>query len=224
MMKAFHILAQFDSAEISDALDSLHIESVLVGIQPLLPGMKIVGPVFTVKYKPYHERPEYFKSAGDYIDNVPPGAVILVDNEGRDDCSTWGDILTQVALQKGVAGTVIHGSCRDVHIIRDLAYPVFTKAITMRSGKNRVYKAYEQIELQIGLVHIKPGDIIFADNCGVLVIPQQHINTVIARATNIRQTEELIINSIKSGMNLESARKLHRYDQPWLSQSEKITC
>jgi regulator of RNase E activity RraA len=105
-----------------------------------------------------------------------------------------------------------------------LKYPVFTKAITMRSGKNRVYKAYEQIELQIGAVHIKPGDIIFADDCGVLVIPQQHINTVIERAKNIRQTEELIINSIKEEMNLASARKLHRYDQPWLSQAEKVTC
>lgn len=217
----FHILAQFDSAEISDVLDSLHIETVLSGIQPLLPGMKLIGPAFTVKYKPYDEQPENFKNAGDYIENVPPGAVILIDNEGREDCSTWGDILTQAALQKNIAGTVIHGSCRDVHIIRDLAYPVFAKAITMRSGKNRVYKAYEQIELQIGAVSIKPGDIIFADDCGVLVIPQEHTTTVIERAKNIRKTEELIIHSIKSGMSLAAARQLHRYDQPWLSQAEK---
>lgn len=223
-MSDYHILAQFDSSEISDALDSLHVESVLLGIHPLSPGMKVVGPAFTVKYKPYHEKPDDFKSAGDYIDNVPSGAVILVDNEGRDDCTTWGDILTQTALQKGIAGTVIHGACRDVHIIRDLAYPVFTKAITMRSGKNRVYKACEQIELLIGGVHIKPADVIFADDCGVLVIPREHIATVIERAKNIRQTEELIINSIKSGMDLATARKLHRYDKPWLSQSEKRTC
>lgn len=223
-MNEYNQLAQFDSAEISDALDSLHIESVLLGIKPLSNGNKLVGPVYTVKYKPYHEKPEDFKSAGDYIDQVPPGAVILIDNEGREDCTTWGDILTQIAMQNKIAGTVIHGACRDVHIIRQLGYPVYSKAITMRSGKNRVYKAYEQVELQIGLVTIKPGDYIFADDCGVLVIPQQHLTSVIERAKNISHTEELIKDSIKSGMDLASARKLHRYDKPWLSQTEKASC
>lgn len=220
-MNKCSLLSEFDSAEISDALDSLQIEGVLLGIRPLTTGVKLVGPVFTVKYEPYHQQPDHFKSAGDYIDTVPTGAVILVDNEGRDDCTTWGDILTQVALQKGIAGTVIHGACRDVQLILELGYPVFSKAITMRSGKNRVYKAYEQVELQIGNVHVKPGDILFADDAGALVIPQQHVETIIKRAKNIRQTELLIIDAIKAGMPLAEARRLHRYDQPWLHQTDR---
>tara|TARA_Y100001947_G_C10346123_1_gene307887 strand:- start:1745 stop:3568 length:1824 start_codon:yes stop_codon:yes gene_type:complete len=219
-----HTLAQFEAAEVADALDSLNIESVLLGIQPLLPGMKMVGPVFTVQYKPYHQKPEHFQNAGDYIDNVPKGAVILIDNDGRDDCSTWGDILTQVAIQQAIAGTVIHGACRDAHKIRQLNYPLFSKATITRSGKNRVYKAYEQIELRIGAVLIKPDDVIFADDNGVLVIPREHLPTVLQRAANIRQTEKRIIKAVQSGMGLAAARQLHRYDQPWLNHADKKIC
>jgi len=150
--------------------------------------------------------------------------VILIDNDGRDDCSTWGDILTQVAIQQAIAGTVIHGACRDAHKIRQLNYPLFSKATITRSGKNRVYKAYEQIELRIGAVLIKPDDVIFADDNGVLVIPREHLPTVLQRAANIRQTEKRIIKAVQSGMGLAAARQLHRYDQPWLNHADKKIC
>lgn len=217
-------LEQFCSAELSDALDALNIESVLLGIKPLSLGYKLIGPAYTVKYRPYESKSSDFKSAGNYIDNVPQGAVIVIDNEGREDCSTWGDILTQVALFKGIKGTIIHGSCRDVQVIRGLNYPVFAKAVTMRSGKNRVYKAFEQVDLKIGEAIIKSNDIIFADDCGVLVIPREHLQLVIEKAKNIQITENLIIEAVGLGQSLEDARKIHRYDRPWLNQTEKNQC
>lgn len=220
-MNQLEMLAQFNSSELSDALDSLNIENVLLGIRPLSLGKKIIGPAYTVQYKPYESMPNTFKGAGNYIDNVPMGAVIVIDNEGREDCTTWGDILTQVALMKSIGGTVIYGACRDIDTIIALDYPVFTKAITMRSGKNRVYKACEQVELKIGLVTIQPGDIIFGDDCGVLSIPQKHIDVVIEKAKNIQRTEQLIVDAVKQGLNLEEARKQYRYDMPWLNEHEK---
>lgn len=220
-MNDLQMLAQFNSAEISDALDALNIESVLLGIKPLSLGYKLIGSAYTVKYKPYETKSKEFKSAGNYIDNVPQDAVIVIDNEGDEACTTWGDILTQVALSKKIKGTVIHGACRDVNVIRELNYPVFTKAVTMRSGKNRVYKAFEQIDIKIGEITVKPGDIIFGDDCGVLVIPREHLEAVIENAKNIQCTEDLIVEAVQQGMSLEEARKIHRYDMPWLSQTEK---
>ena len=218
-----NLLEAFTSSEISDALDGLGIESVLLGIKPLSLGQKLIGPAYTVKYQAYESKPDDFKTAGNYIDHVPKDAVILIDNDGREDCTTWGDILTQVALHKGIRGTVIHGACRDVDEISHLNYPVFTKAVTMRSGKNRVYKAFEQVELQIGSVLIRPGDIIFADDCGVLVIPKEKVDGVIQKAKNIKETEEAILKAVKEGMGLEQARQMYRYDKPWLSVEEKLS-
>ena len=81
------------------------------------------------------------KSVGDYIDDVPTGAVVVIDNGGRLDATVWGDILTTVAHRDGVAGTVIDGVCRDVGRSIELGYPIFARANTMRTGKDRVAAA-----------------------------------------------------------------------------------
>ncbi|RDI37585.1 RraA family protein [Aquicella lusitana] len=214
-------LYQFDTAEISDALDACGIEGALLGIKPISPGSKMVGPAFTVKYLPYEEKQAEFKSAGNYIDDVPAHAVIMIDNAGRQDCTTWGDILTQVALMRNIAGTVVFGAARDVHFIRESNYPLFASAIYMRSGKNRVYKSAQQCELTINGVRIKPGDIIMGDDNGTVVIPQAYLKEIVEKASNIKSTEQAIIASVKGGLKLEDARKLHRYDQPWLGGDKK---
>jgi regulator of RNase E activity RraA len=214
-------LYQFDTAEISDALDACGIEGALLGIKPILHGAKIVGPAFTVKYFPYEEKQAEFKSAGNYIDDVPAHSVIMIDNAGRQDCTTWGDILTQVALMRHIGGTVVFGAIRDIHFIRESNYPLYASAVYMRSGKNRVYKSAQQCELSIHGIRIQPGDIIMGDDNGVVVVPQEHLQEIIEKATNIKLTEQAIITSVKSGAKLEDARKQHRYDQPWLSGDKK---
>lgn len=214
-------LYQFNTAEISDALDACGIEGALLGIRPLTLGTKLMGPAFTVKYIPYTEKLTEFKDAGNYIDEVPPNSVIVIDNNGRDDCTTWGDILTQVAIRRNIAGTVIHGAVRDIHFIREIKYPLYSSSIYMRSGKNRVYKAMHQCELTINNVSVTPDDVIFGDDNGVLVIPKTYINDVIDKAKNIKITEDQIITVVKAGMPLKSARKYYRYDQPWLNCVDK---
>lgn len=214
-------LAQFDTAEISDALDACGVEGALLGIKSVSSGQKLVGKAFTVKYDLYERAPKEFKSAGNYIDGVPKGAVIVIDNNGREDCTTWGDILTQVAMMRNISGTVLYGAARDVNFIRDVQYPLFSSHIYMRSGKNRVYKSNQQCEIYIGKIKIKPDDIILGDDDGVVVVPSELLEDVIIKAGNIKETEESIITAVKAGATLEEARKTHRYDQPWLKTQEK---
>lgn len=212
----------FDTPEISDALDACHIEGALLGIKPIIKGAKIVGPIFTVKYLPYENKPANFKNAGNYIDDVPANSIILIDNDGREDCTTWGSILTQAAKLKNISGVVIHGSARDINFIEKESYPVFASAIYMRSGKNRVFKYADQCELNINNITIRPFDIIIADDHGVLIIPQDRLVEVIRKAHNIRKTENCIVSAVKNGMSLKNARERYRYDQPWIHHSEKI--
>ncbi|MCA0402951.1 MAG: RraA family protein [Proteobacteria bacterium] len=213
-------LKEFATSEISDALDSLGINAVLSQLNPLNEDIKIAGPAYTVEYRAYDEKPADFKPAGNYIDSVPENAVIVIDCKGREDCSVWGDILSEVAIHKGIAGSVIFGAIRDSASIKKLNYPIFYKAITMCSGKNRVYKKNEQIPLSIGHVQVQPGDIIFADNDGVLAIPKALLEEIIKRATNIKMTENKIKKAVLKGLSLEDARALYHYHMPWVNNEK----
>jgi regulator of RNase E activity RraA len=203
-----------DTATLSDALDSLNISGGLIGIRSQVPGTKCVGLAYTVKYGPV-EKGE-FKNAANYMDEVPAGSVIVVDNQGKNSCTTWGNILTQFALKKGIAGTVIYGAARDVHEIRELKYPLFSQHVFMQSGKNRVMKIDEQCVLEIEGVAIHPGDLLVCDDNGCVVIPLDLAPEILMRANAIRQTEEKILKAVMTmGMPLAAARQKFGYAEPW---------
>lgn len=208
-------LLALDTAAISDALDSLYIAGGLAGIKQQAGGKKIAGPAFTVKYEACTPEKNQFMNAGNYIDEVPAGAVIVVDNGGRTDCTSWGNILTTKALQKGIAGSVIYGSARDIADIRQMGYSLFSSNIYMVSGKNRARVSAVQCALDIGGVTVCPGDWVFGDDNGVLVIPGEHLEEVIRRAENVENTERKIIGAINGGTSLDVARQQLGYHVPW---------
>lgn len=225
-MSQLESLKRFHSSEISDALDACGVEGALLNIKPVVSGVQLIGPAYTIQYRSYDKKPKEFKMAGDYIDHVPEHHVIVLDNQGRQDCTCWGNILTQFSLMKNISGTVVNGSVRDIDFIRQVKYPVFSRNVYMRSAKNRAYKASEQVTINIEGITINPGDIIFGDDLGVLVIPKHLINEVIEKAENIKITEQKIVHAIiHDKMSLHNARQKYRYDQPWLKDSsEEVKC
>lgn len=214
-MDYIEFLKKYRSAEISDALDSLHIEGALLKIKPLVSGFKLIGPVFTVQYQEYNNRNDVFKQAGNYIDNVPAHSVIIINNQYKEDCSVWGEILTQFALKRNIAGTIVAGVIRDTEAIRSLDYPIFSSGTYMRSGKNRVQMVGQQVPLIINNITIQPNDIAFADDDGVIIIPQSSVKEIIRKAENIQLTESKIKKALEAGITLEQARKEYGYDKPW---------
>jgi isocitrate/isopropylmalate dehydrogenase/regulator of RNase E activity RraA len=214
-------LHTFNTTEISDALDACHVEGALLHIKPLAPGMKLAGPAYTVQYAANIKKSTTFKNAANYIDAVPAKSVLVIDNEGRIDCTAWGAILTKMALHLDLAGTVVHGVVRDVEFIREINYPLFCTGTYMRSGKNRIHKVDEQCPLVINEVTIKPGDIIFADDNGVLVIPRDLLAEVLDKAEKVKLTEQHIASAIQKGIPLAQAREEYRYDKPWLGADKK---
>src|SRR5262245_44576066 len=94
-------------------------------------------------------------TVGDFIDDVPEGSVIAIDNGGRENATVWGDILTMVAHGRGIAGTVIDGACRDTNLSREIGYPIFSRSYSMRTGKDRV-----QLEATNGPVNIRDARVL----------------------------------------------------------------
>lgn len=213
-------LKKYSTSELSDALDACGVEGALLNIKPLMPGLKLVGPAYTVQYKSNKRKSSTFKNAANYIDNVPPHSVIVIDNQGNNECTVWGDILTQTAQHNHVAGTVVHGAVRDVQAIRKSTYPLFCSDVFMRSGKNRVHKANEQCPLNINNVLIHPGDIIVGDDNGVIVIPIHCLAEVLDKVERIQSNENKIKDAVNSGSTLKQARTRFHYDQPWLDHKK----
>src|SRR5882757_1725123 len=125
-------VALLDTATVSDALDRLGIVGQCYRIKPLDPDFRLAGRAFTVQYGAAASPPG---TVGDYIDDVPVGSVIVLANHGRDDATVWGDILTEIAHRRQLAGTVIDGICRDTALCRQLSYPIFSRDHWMRTGK-----------------------------------------------------------------------------------------
>ena len=209
------------TSAVSDALDSLGVAGGLVGIRQQVAGTSCVGPAFTVEYMPLEAKEPGFRNASNYIDEVPAGHVVVIDNQGKDSCTTWGDILTGFALENGIAGTVIHGAARDISAIRSLGYPLFSSHIFMQSGKNRVVKRLVNKKISISGVEIYPGDLMVCDANGCLCVPQAHIQTVLERAEQTEKTEELIREAIREGMPVREARKKFAYHQPWNKKEQR---
>ena len=197
-------LMKMDTASISDAMDKLGIPCGLLGIQAVIPGQRIYGEAFTVHYVPCGMDKG---TVGDFIDDVQPGQVVVIDNGGRTYCTVWGDIMTFTAKTRGIAGTVLDGVCRDVDGIRKLAYPIYTKGKYMVTGKERVQVDAVNIPVAISGVQVRPGDLIIGDESGVVCVPAEKAEEVLKIAKHIEETEQKIIAEVKNGSTLKDARK-----------------
>ena len=202
--------SKLDTTSISDALDRLGIAGQCLNIKPLDHRFRVTGRAFTILYGPAGKPAG---TVGDYIDDVPPGAVVVLDNGGRENATVWGDILTWVAHRRGVAGTVIDGACRDTHLSRDLNYPVYSRSYSMRTGKDRVQVEAMNIVVNIGDARVAPGDLLRGDADGVLVIPREHEDAVLAAAEEIDSIEQQIRALIDQGKTLAEARRQLGYHQ-----------
>lgn len=201
-------LSEVPTASISDALDRLGLPGSVHGIAPLRPGRSVCGPAFTVAYEPVDAAGG---TVGDFLDDVAPGSVVVIDNAGRTDCTVWGGIMTEVAAHRGVAGTVVHGACRDVAVSGRIDYRIWSSARFMRTGKDRVRVRAVQESLQVDGVTIRPGDLVCADEDGVVVVPAERADEVARVAAEIELVEDSIVDAVRGGSTLTRARSALGY-------------
>jgi regulator of RNase E activity RraA len=199
---------KLDTATLSDAMDRLGINGQCAGIAPRDLGFRMAGRAFTLLYGPAAIPAG---TVGDFVDDVAPGSVVVLDNRGRTDATVWGDILTEIAHRRGIAGTAIDGICRDVHLCVSLKYPIFSRGHWMRTGKDRVQVEAVNGPVSLGGVRVQPGDLLRGDADGVVVLPKAHEERIIAAAEEIQAAEDAIRSAIRGGARLADARKAAGY-------------
>lgn len=203
------LFAGLDTPGVSDAMDKLGLPGQCLDIMPLdnYEGV-VVGPAYTVQYVSASTPPG---TVGDFIEDVAEGDVIVIANNGRTDCTVWGDIMTQYAGIRKIAATVIDGVCRDVSKALTDDYPLFTRGRFMRTGKDRVQVQATQVPVSIGMARVCPGDIVVADANGVVVVPRAQAREVAQTARAIEQVESSIRALIAQGKTLREARAALAY-------------
>ncbi|QJR09516.1 hypothetical protein DSM104443_00560 [Usitatibacter rugosus] len=200
--------AKLECAAISDALDRLRIAGQCYRIVAIDKKFRMAGRAFTILYRPATVTTG---NVGEYIDDVPPGSVIVIDNQGRDDVSTWGGILTETAHHKGIAGTLVDGLVRDASACLELGYPIYARGHWMRTGKGRIELAGLQVPVTIGQVCVSPGDLVRGDADGVVVVPQSREDEVLKIAEEVASAETRVREMVRGGMRMDEARKIVKY-------------
>jgi regulator of RNase E activity RraA len=209
-MAILETLKTLSCTDLSDAMDRLGIACQASGIMPLAHHFSLAGQAWTLRYGAIGQDGG---SVGDYIDDLGPGQVVVLDNRSRVDVTVWGDLLTMTASKRHVEGTVIDGVCRDVDRALELSYPIFSRGNWMRTGKDRVRVEAVQQPVTIGDIRVAPGDWLRGDGDGLVVVPAARIDEVLAVAQEVHAAEDRIRAAIESGISLRQARADNGYHQ-----------
>ncbi len=196
-------LSQVSAANLSDAL---HRGGVLPGIRPLAPGLKVMGRALTVRTYP-----------GDWakpvqaIDQAEPGEVIVVDAGGVGP-AIWGELATHSAIQRRVAGVVIHGALRDAGDIAQLRFPAFSSLVMPNAGEPKGFGEIG-VPIRIAQMTIETGDWVLGDDDGVVILPQKLAVEYANRAMDVLERENRIREEIKGGRTLAAVTELLRWEK-----------
>jgi len=197
------MLSKVSSPNISDAM---HRQGELKGIHPVCSGVKMIGPAFTVRTYPG----DWAKTV-EAIDEAPQGSVIVIDAGGVEP-AVWGELATHSCLENNIAGVVIDGAIRDVVEIRKLEFPAFARIITPTAGEPKGFGEMG-VPVKVGGVRVFPGDWIFGDDDGVVVIPQKRAVEITNRAMDVLEKENRIRKEIKQGGTLGKVTELLKWEK-----------
>ena len=172
--------------------DGNHHMPGIVGLRPVWPGARVVGTALTVRTAPGD-----FAKPVEAIDRAEPGDVIVIDAAG---CApaVWGELASESAKNKQLAGLVVHGAVRDTADIRELGLAVWTKLVTSHAGEPQGLGEIN-VPIEISGQPICPGDWILADDDGVMVLPKARAVEMANRAADILEAENRIRQEIREG-------------------------
>lgn len=195
-------LAALDTCAVSDALDHLGLRGATTGIRPLWHCPKIVGRAVTVKVVAAGPTKPDAHLATPAIEAASSGDVIVIDNAGRTDVSSWGDILSNASKTKGLAGVVIDGACRDIDGSRDAGFPVYGRAVVPVTARSRVVQESFNAPIQIAGVQVRPGDLVIADGSGVVFLQHERAEAIVAAAERLAAKEAAMIEAVRAGRSV----------------------
>jgi len=200
-------LGTFATAELSDALDELGISGVLPGLNAQRAGQgSIVGRALPVHLKAKSKDPSAYRFGGgvgkpleQVLQIMAEGDVVIMDLQGTNRASAWGGLASRLAQRRGVRGTIMWGTCRDVEEIRQIGYPVWATGVCPRRSRNDFTFGSINEPIEIAGVTITRDDWIVADETGVVCVPGKEAEKVLEIAAQIARQETALSTMVNNG-------------------------
>jgi regulator of RNase E activity RraA len=193
------------TAAVGDILDAMGLRRQFLppSIQPLDPGMVVVGRAMPVL------EADCFDDAGfgvmlQALDDLKPHEVYIATG-GTPRYALWGELMSTRAMRLGAAGAVLNGYSRDTKGILDLKFPTFSFGRYAQDQSCRGKVVDFRVPIEIDAVRITPGDIVFGDLDGVVIVPQIAEHEAISRAIEKVSKESAVRNAIVNGMSTVEA-------------------
>jgi len=209
------IVATLHAAVLADVLDGLGYreQAMRPFVRPLDDSRVLFGRARTGLYMPrYHVEPGHDPYAVEIalVDDLGPGDVaVFACNGPTERIAPWGELLSTAARCRGAAGCVTDGLVRDVRQIREMGFPVFAGGIGPLDSKGRGEMMAMDVPVVCGGVRIAPGDLLFGDVDGVVVLPQAVADEAIARAFAKVTGEDHVRAALLEGRSLGEVFREH---------------
>lgn len=178
-------------------------------ILPLLPESVVAGYAFPVHLEPVTQAPEVpYVGLLAALDAIAPDEVMVLPTGRADHVAVWGELVSTACRARGAAGTVTDGLVRDSREVRRLGYPVFGRGTTPYDINGRLEITAHRVAAVIEDVTIEPGDLIFGDSDGVVVLPWSEAAADVAAALAKRRGELEFRSAVADGMSpIEAYRR-----------------
>ena len=203
-------LSRCYSAVLMDVMDAmgLRIQCLDPAIRPLEPSMRAWGEAVTIYLEEVTEiSPEPYQIEMEVIDDLKPGQLIVAQCNTTRPCAFWGGLLSNAVVGRQGAGVVTDGDARDYGEIVSLSLPVFCKGLSPYDSLGRLDGVERDIPVVVGGIRVRPGDLIFGDVDGVVVVPQDVADVVIARAWEKVQGENRVRDELRAGSSVVATFK-----------------
>lgn len=193
------------SAVLCDALDQAGFrqQAMRADIRPIYPDAVVVGRALTMQsvdvYQP--EENVYEKEIA-AVDSLKPGDVMVASTQQSTRTCLWGELLSTAATARGANGAVIDGYTRDVRLIQQMGFPLFATGIHPVDSAGRSEVIDYNCTINCGGVIVSPGDVIFGDYDGVIVIPKEALREVLERAVAKVEGENITREELRKGLTL----------------------
>lgn len=192
---------------VGDILDTmgLYHQFLPQAVRPLDNSMKLVGfamPVLMIDV--YGEQEKPFGLLTEALDDLKENEIYIATG-GTMRCAYWGELLTATARTRKAVGAVVNGWHRDTPQVLEQNWPVFSRGCYAQDSSVRTQVVNFRCPIEMDGVWINPGDLIFGDIDGVLVIPKEHIDYVIEKALEKARGEKVVRQAIENGMTATAA-------------------
>jgi regulator of RNase E activity RraA len=213
------LIAGFKSTYAASVSDAVEIVTGSNGTMrydmKLMAGTNLVGRAVTSLARPApadQATPALaVKHSVEIIDEAKPGDVGVIVMEGTLDIAAMGNLMATAAVERGMAGMVLDGAIRDMWDIRRMGLTVYARSRSPRTAVGHYATVARNVPVECAGVTVRPGDIIVADEDGVVVVPQDRAAEVLKKAQEIDAQESGMYPFVRQYKSLQEAiRKFNR--------------